>query len=150
MPRFTTSPSLSSRAARLAMTTRLSISLALMVALQRPRMRPFPAQYRARYSALGACGAEVRLSRRYARSCARRLPGTDGALLDRLDVALPLEDAVHVGGRGVDMVGMQAAGLDQVLDLRDDDLARGGHDLVEVPRGLAVDQVPPGVALVGL
>ena len=50
----------------------------------------------------------------------------------------------------VDVVGVDLAGLDEILDLGDRDLAGGRHHRVEVARGLAVDEVALGVALPGV
>ena len=49
-----------------------------------------------------------------------------------------------------DVVGIDLARLDQVLDLGHGDLGRRRHHRVEVARGLAVDEVAFGVALPGM
>ena len=45
------------------------------------------------------------------------------ALLDRLLVARALEDPLHVDRRQVDLIGIELADLDELLDLDDRDLA---------------------------
>src|SRR4051812_48343837 len=46
-----------------------------------------------------------------------------------------------------DLIGIQRAGLDQMLDLRDRDASRGGHDGIEVARRAPIDQVAEPIAL---
>ena len=55
-----------------------------------------------------------------------------------------------IDARRDDVVGIDLARLDQVLDLGDRDLAGGRHHRIEVARGLAVDEVALGVALPGV
>ena len=52
-------------------------------------------------------------------------------------------------GRGVDLVGIEFAGLDDDLGLSDGDFAAGGGVWVEVAGGAAVDEVAVGVGLPG-
>src|SRR3954447_141585 len=73
--------------------------------------------------------------------------GPHGALLDRLLVARALEDALDVDRRQVDLIGVELADLDQLLDLGHRDLAGLRAQRVEVARGLLEDQVAPAVAL---
>src|SRR5580698_8857927 len=73
------------------------------------------------------------------------LPGR--ALLDRLLVARALEHALDVDRRQVDMVGVELADLDELLDLDDRDLAGLRAQRVEVARRLAEHEVAPAVAL---
>ena len=54
------------------------------------------------------------------------------ALLDALLVALPLDEAMDVHARQVDLVGVEIARLDYLLHLGDAHLARGGGVGVEV------------------
>ena len=50
----------------------------------------------------------------------------------------------------MDVVGIEFAGRNQLLDLGHGDLRSGRHHRVKVARGLAVDQVTGGVALPGV
>src|ERR1043165_7767739 len=74
-------------------------------------------------------------------------PLPDGALLDRLLVAGALEDPVHVDRRQVDLIGIDLADLDELLDLDDRHLAGLGAQRVEVARGLPEHEVAPAIAL---
>src|SRR5579863_5053379 len=69
------------------------------------------------------------------------------AHLDALHRIFDVHDALHENSRRHDEVGLDFAGLDQMLDLGDGDLAGGRHDRIEVPRGLAIDEIALGVAL---
>ena len=51
---------------------------------------------------------------------------------------------------GDDVVGVDLAVGHQVLDLGHDHVRRGRHDRIEVPRGLAIDQVALVVRLPGM
>src|SRR4051812_25448154 len=53
-------------------------------------------------------------------------PLAHGALLDRFFEARAGDDALDVDAGGVDAVGVEVAGLHQLLDLRDGDAAGGG------------------------
>ena len=68
-------------------------------------------------------------------------------MLDRLQIARALDDPLHEDAGRVDAVGIELAGLDQLLDFRDRDAAGAGHHRIEVARGLAIDEVALGVAL---
>src|SRR5437764_9715086 len=72
-----------------------------------------------------------------------------GALLHPFLVAAALEDALHEHRGDVDLVRIELADLDQVLDLGDGDPRRGAHHRREVARGLAELEVAPLVALPG-
>ena len=50
----------------------------------------------------------------------------------------------------MDVVGIDLAGLDQVLDLRHGDASGGRHHRVEVARGLAIDEIAFAVGLPGM
>ena len=60
------------------------------------------------------------------------------------------DDALDEDAGRVDVVRIELAGRHQMLDLGDRDLRGGRHHRVKVARGLAVDQVPGGVALPGV
>src|SRR3954451_22584163 len=77
-------------------------------------------------------------------------PFPDCALLDALLEVHAVHDALHEDAGRVDVVGIDLAGLDEVLDLGDGDAGRGRHDWVEVARRLAVDEVALGIALPGM
>jgi hypothetical protein len=70
-----------------------------------------------------------------------------GAELDALLVIRALDDAVDIDARRVDVIRRELPHLDELLDLGDADLAAGGDHRVEVPRGLAEDEVAGLVAL---
>src|SRR5262249_20696950 len=70
-----------------------------------------------------------------------------GALLDVLLGVGDVNDALHKHARGNDVVRVDLAGLEQVLDLGNGDLAGGRHHRVEVARRLPVDEIAFGVAL---
>ena len=57
---------------------------------------------------------------------------------------------MHEDAGRVDAVGVERAERHDLLDLGDADLAAGGGVRIEVPRGLAVDEVALLVALPGL
>src|SRR6202012_3987348 len=73
----------------------------------------------------------------------RRLsgPGPRGPLLDRLLAGLRLHDALNEDPRRVDMVGVDLARLDQLLNLGDGDLARHRDQRAEVAGRLVEHQV---------
>src|SRR5512133_577175 len=77
------------------------------------------------------------------------LPRPDGPPLDPALVALALQQPLHVDARRVHLVRVEVPRLHQVLHLGDGDLRGGGHHGLEVPGGLPVDEVAPGVALPG-
>src|SRR5882757_2880279 len=70
----------------------------------------------------------------------------DGALLDVLHRVRHMHDAFHIDAGRDDVVGIDRARLDQVLDLRHRHLARGRHHRIEVARGLSIDEVALGIA----
>ncbi len=59
-------------------------------------------------------------------------------------------DTLHVDAGRVDFVGVEFAGFDEVLDLRDRDATRGGGRRVEVAGACSVDEVAVAVALPGV
>ena len=61
-----------------------------------------------------------------------------------------VHDAFDEDAGGDDVVGVDLAGLHQLLDLGHRHLGRGGHHRVEVARGVPVDEVALGVALPGV
>ena len=68
------------------------------------------------------------------------------ALLDRLAGLADLDDALHEDARGVDVLGVEFAGFDELLDLGDRDPAGHGAQRVEVARRRVVDEVAVPVA----
>ncbi len=69
-----------------------------------------------------------------------------GAELDAFFVFRALDDAIDENARGVDLVGIKFAGLDQMLDLGHADFAAGGDHRVEVAGGFSKNQVARFVA----
>ena len=61
-----------------------------------------------------------------------------------------VHDALHENAGREDVVGIDLAGLNEMLDLGDRDLAGRRHHRIEVARGLAVDEIALGVALPGV
>ena len=61
-------------------------------------------------------------------------------------VVLADEDALYEDARGVDVIGVQRAWLDELFDLGDRHAAGGGHHRIKVARRLAVDEVAEAVA----
>ena len=57
-------------------------------------------------------------------------------------VGAALEDALDEDPGGMDLIGVEFADLDELLHLRDRDGARHRGQRIEVPGGLAVDEVP--------
>src|SRR5512140_3399683 len=74
------------------------------------------------------------------------LPLPHGLAFDPL-LARRHDDALDEDARRVDLVGVDLADLDELLDLRDRDLPRGGRHRVEVSRRLPVDEVSEPVGL---
>ena len=70
--------------------------------------------------------------------------------LDRLLVAVPLEDAMHVDARQVDFLGGELAHLHELLHLCDGDSCRLRAERVEVSRGLVEDQIAGSIPLLRL
>ena len=60
-----------------------------------------------------------------------------------------MHEALDKDARGVDLVGVELAGLDDDLGFGDGDLAAGGGEGVEVAGCAAVDEVAEGVGLPG-
>ncbi len=60
-----------------------------------------------------------------------------------------VDEAVDEDAGGVDLVGVELAGLDDDLGFGDGDLAAGGRVGIEVAGGAAVDEVAVGVGLPG-
>src|SRR5690606_21331209 len=78
------------------------------------------------------------------------LARADGPLLDPLLCRLlgcQCDDPVDEDTGEVHLVGVQLAGLDELLDLRDGDPAAHRGERVEVARGLAEDEIAVPVAL---
>ena len=61
-----------------------------------------------------------------------------------------MHDALHENARRVDVVRVDLAGFDEMLDLGDRDPPGGRHHRVEIARGLAIDEVAFAVALPGV
>src|ERR1700720_3925175 len=74
-------------------------------------------------------------------SSASIAPLLDSALLDALLVRRAAHDAFDKDARRVDVVGVDASGLDQMLDLCNGHFRGRRHHRVEVARGLPVDEV---------
>src|SRR5271154_3200073 len=72
------------------------------------------------------------------------------ALLDPLQGVWDVNDALNVNARGDDMVAVDLARLDQMLDLGDGEPAGRRHHRIEVARRLSVDEIAFGVALPGM
>src|SRR6266851_41512 len=77
-------------------------------------------------------------------------PFPNRALLDALLEIRAVHDALDEDPGRVNLVGVDLAGLDQVLDLGDGDARRRRHDRIEITRRLAIDEVALGVALPGV
>ena len=75
---------------------------------------------------------------------------TGVAELDPLLAGADVDDALDENAGGMDVVRIDLAGRHQMLDLGDGDLGGGRHHRVKIARGLAVDQVPGGIALPGV
>src|SRR6185312_10840072 len=74
----------------------------------------------------------------------------DVAELDTLLGGADLDNALDEDAGRMDVVGIELAGGNEMLDLGDGDFRGGGHHRIEVPRRLAVDQIAGGVALPGM
>src|SRR4029079_5599871 len=68
------------------------------------------------------------------------------ALPDTVRVGRAMQDVLHEDARRMHLVRLDLARLDEVLDLRERDACGGGHHRVEVPGGLAKDEVASAVA----
>src|ERR1035438_1673573 len=72
-----------------------------------------------------------------------------GAALDALFVVGTFEDGVDENSWRVHLVGIEFAEFDEFFDFRDYEIACGGHHRIEIPGGLAVNQIAPAIALPG-
>src|SRR3954452_21053082 len=77
-------------------------------------------------------------------------PFPDCALLDSFLKVQAVHDALYEDSRRVDVIGIDVAGLDEMLDLGNRHSRRRRHDRVEVARRLAIDEITLGVALPGM
>ena len=73
-----------------------------------------------------------------------------GALFDAFVHRIKLDDAIDEDAGGYDVVESIIPGSTICSTCATTDLRGGGHDRVEVPRGLPVDQVALGVGLPGV
>src|SRR5436309_15844355 len=64
-------------------------------------------------------------------------------------IQLALKNPFHVNRRRMNRIAVQLANIQQVLHLRDRDLRGSRHHRVEVPRRLAINQVPGTVPFPG-
>src|SRR5579862_398125 len=69
-----------------------------------------------------------------------------GALLDVLHRIRHMDQALDENARRDDVVGIDLARLDQILDFGHRHLARGRHHRIKIARGLAVNEVAFGIA----
>src|ERR1700732_3936524 len=83
-------------------------------------------------------------------SSASIAPLSDSALLDALLVRRAAHDAFDKNAGRVDVVGVDDAGLDEMLDLCNGDLRGRRHHRVEVARGLPVDEVAFAIGFPGM
>src|SRR6202030_1292289 len=83
-------------------------------------------------------------------SSASIAPLLDSALLDALLVRRAAHDAFDKNAGRVDVVGVDDAGLDEMLDLCNGDLRCRRHHRVEVARSLPVDEVAFAIGLPGM
>src|SRR5580704_11173660 len=83
-------------------------------------------------------------------SSASITPLADSALLDALLVRWAPHDAFDKNAGRVDVVGVDDAGLDQMLDLCHGDLRGRRHYRVEIARSLPVDEVAFAIGLPGV
>ncbi len=72
-----------------------------------------------------------------------------GAAFDAFFVLLALKDALDVDAGRDDEVGVEGAGVDQLLDFGDGDAGGGSHHRVEVAGGLSIDKVAGAIAFPG-
>src|SRR5580704_14901404 len=73
-----------------------------------------------------------------------------GALLDTLFVAVVMHDTLHEDARRVDLVGVDLAHFDQILDLDHGGLRRGRHYRIGIARGLAEHEVALSIRFPGV
>src|SRR5256885_16713814 len=72
------------------------------------------------------------------------------AFFDPLLVMVALENVLNEDARGDDVVGIDRAGLDDLLDLRNGDASGGCHHRIEVASRSPVYQIAEAVAFPGL
>src|SRR6185503_7483583 len=77
-------------------------------------------------------------------------PLSDRSFLDPLFVLGALQDMGHENARRHDMVGINGARFDEVLDLGDGNPRGGRHDRIEVPGRPSIDEIADAVALPGV
>src|SRR4030088_3457935 len=73
-----------------------------------------------------------------------------GALLDVLHRIRNVHNTFHEHARRDDVVGIDLAWLDQILDLGNGDLPGRGHHRIEIARGLAINEIALGISLPGM
>ena len=71
-------------------------------------------------------------------------------MFDRFSGVRDMHDALHENARRDDLVGVDLARLDEMLDLGDRHLAGGRHHRIEIPRRLAIDEIAFGIGLPGM
>src|SRR3954453_19239642 len=88
----------------------------------------------------------------YSRCGCGRLVGTRPGVaeFDALLGGTDFDDTFHENARRVDVVWIDLSGGHQMLAFRGRDLCSRRHHRVEVPRGLAIDEVAGGIALPGV
>src|SRR4029079_7399336 len=92
------------------------------------------------------CSSLVQYAR--AGSCRRTRAGV--AELDPLLANADLDDALHKDTGRVNVVRIELAGGNEMLDLGHCDPGVGVHHRIEIARGLAVNQVAGGISLPGM
>jgi hypothetical protein len=70
-----------------------------------------------------------------------------GAELNPFLVVFALNDPIDVDTGRVNLIRIELAHFNQLLDFSDTDVATGGDHRIEIPRGLSVDEVPGFVPL---
>src|SRR5580693_7455607 len=73
-----------------------------------------------------------------------------GLALDPPLIVVTLEDAMDINARYMDLIGVQLAGLHQMFDLGDGDIACLRHGSRKIAGGLSKDEVAKAVAFPGL
>src|SRR5258708_20144640 len=69
-----------------------------------------------------------------------------GSLFDRLLVIRSLKNSVHENSRCVHAIGRQRSQFDQLFHFGDHIVRRRRHHGIEIPGGLAIDEVSPAAA----
>ena len=77
------------------------------------------------------------------------LGAAHGSALDSLFVGVTLQNALHINSRRDDMIGIDFAGLDQLLDFSDGARSGGCHHGIKIARCFAVDKISRRIALRG-